>query len=286
MSYRSSPRPTYDGPTAIPYAAVTRHLWGDETAGEVADWIYISNDKIHQLVFGLPPGGVFRHSDAFRTIFAADEVLYVLSGTMVIGNPETGEVHRVATGEAAFFRRDTWHHAWADGIEELRVLEYFAPPPSQGTSGAYAQTQPNLTSPRFSQDDLVGRWPMARAEAHARQTIQVIREHDRLWRQEGDAGQILVGILASTEQLTVGQIRLHPGQRTDLQVHGGDEGLYVLSGTVHVRIADAEAPGWFELDRRDGCFIPAGRRHRYYNMGDRPVDLLFGVAPHYLVPPK
>ena len=32
------------------------------------------------LVFGLPPGGAFRHSEEFRTIFAADELLHVLRG--------------------------------------------------------------------------------------------------------------------------------------------------------------------------------------------------------------
>jgi uncharacterized cupin superfamily protein len=100
----------------------------------VADWIYVSSDRIHQLLFGLPPGGAFRHSEEFRTIFAADEVLYVLSGVMIIANPETGEVHRVEPGEAVFFRRDTWHHAFNYSSEPLRVLEIFAPPPSQGTA--------------------------------------------------------------------------------------------------------------------------------------------------------
>ena len=37
MSYSPSPRPTFDAPTHIAYEAVTRHLWGDPEAGEVAD---------------------------------------------------------------------------------------------------------------------------------------------------------------------------------------------------------------------------------------------------------
>ena len=152
MSYAASPRPAFAGPAPIPYASVTRHLWGDAESGEVADWIYVSNDKIHQLVFGLPPGGVFRHSDAYRTVFAADEVLVVLSGTMVLANPETGEVHRLLPGEAAFFRRDTWHHAWSYDTDPLRVLELFAPPLSQGTSGAYARTRPFLDKPIYWQE--------------------------------------------------------------------------------------------------------------------------------------
>ena len=282
MSYQPSPRPTFDGPTPIPYAGVTRHLWGDDASGEVADGIYVSSDEIHQLVFGLPPGAAFRHSDAYRTIFAADEVLYVLAGTMILTNPETGEVHRVLAGEAAFFRRDTWHHAWSEGPDALRVLELFAPPPSQGTSGAYARTKPNLTTPRYAQDQWLGRWPLAEAEARAGQTIRVLRESDILWRLEGERQQALVGIIASTEHLTVGKLRLQPGQATDIQRHGGAEGLYVLDGTLNVRVWDGDPPCWFELGPKDGFYLPPGTPHQYYNVGDRPVDVIFGVAPRYM----
>ena len=86
---------------------------------------------------------------------------------MALCNPETGEVRRVLAGEAAFFRRDTWHHAMNVGTEPLRVLEYFAPPPSQGTSGAYARSRPYLATSRYMQDEWLGRWPMAADEARA-----------------------------------------------------------------------------------------------------------------------
>ena len=149
-TYRPSPRPTFDGPAAIPYASVTRHIWGDAEAGEVADWIYASTERVHALVFGLAPGAWFRHSPEFRTIFGADELLYVLRGTMVLANPETGEVLRVPRGGTAFFRSDTWHHVHAHGNEELRVLELYAPPPSTGSSGAYARTRPYLEPGRLA----------------------------------------------------------------------------------------------------------------------------------------
>ena len=139
---------------------MTRHLWGEEDAGLVDDWIYASTDKIHQLVFGLQPGGFFKHTDAFRTIFGADEVLYVLSGTFGLANPETGEMQVAKAGEALFFRKDTWHHGFNLGDEPVRVLEYFAPPPSQGTSGPYARTKELITENRYLQDAMMGRFPM------------------------------------------------------------------------------------------------------------------------------
>ena len=144
MTYTPSPRPQFDGPSHIPYRNVTHHLWGDEDSGMVADWCYVSSDKIHQLVLGLPPGGAFRHSTEYKTKFSADELYYVLSGKMALANPETGEVHVAEKGQSFFFRADTWHHGFNVGIEPLRVLEILSPPPSQASCGEYALKQPDL----------------------------------------------------------------------------------------------------------------------------------------------
>lgn len=282
MSYKSSPRPNFDEPTLLRYDATARHLWGDPEAGQVADWIYVSSSMIHQLVWGLAPGGAFRHSAEFRTIFGADLVYYVLSGTMVIANPETGEVHRVLPGESAFFRKDTWHHAFNYGTEALRVLEFFAPPPSQGTSGAYARTKPLLVESKYGLDAALGRWPMERTEIAREFTITTIREHDLLWRFEGNREQVLVGLLCSTEHLTAGKLLLPPGRKSDILCHPGDKSLYVLQGTLNIYCPEkVEGPSWFELQPQDGFFAPARTPHQFHNITDRPVELIFGVAPAY-----
>jgi quercetin dioxygenase-like cupin family protein len=280
--YVASPRPTFDRATAIRVEDTARHVWGDDDSGEVLDWIYVSSDKIHQLVFGLAPGRSFAHSDEYRTIFAADEVLYVLSGELLMANPETGEVHRAREGEAVFFRRDTWHHAIAHGDRELRVLELFAPPPSTGSSGSYARAQDNLLGVTYADDDALGRWPMERAAIRGGRTMEVLRHDDQLWRLEGESDRVLVGILASTEHLTAGTIELRGGQRSGIQVHGGDESGYVLEGTVGIRIGADEGRSWIEVRPGDGYYIPEGVPHRYYNAGSTAARLIFGVAPSYL----
>jgi mannose-6-phosphate isomerase-like protein (cupin superfamily) len=274
-------RPTFPGPAHIPYSAVTRYLWGDPEAGEVADWVYVSNEKIHLLVFGLPPGGWFRHSERSRTIFNADEIYYVLQGTMVISNPQTGEVHPVNPGEAAFFRRDTWHHACNYGTEPLRVLEYIAPPPRQGSTQPYARTQPYLSESRYTQDQWIGHWPMAADEVEAGFSMRVVRPNDLLWRMEGEQSPVLVGLLAATEHLTVGRMRLLPGQKSSVEVHGGDEVLYVLEGALNVHLLATEGQNWYELQPQDGFFVPEGTQHQYYNYSSQPVELMFGIAPRY-----
>lgn len=270
----SSPRPTFTGPTAIPQAEAVRFLWGDGESGEVADWIYASSDKIHMLVYGLPPGGACLHSDAHRTVFGADVTYTVLEGTLVLANPEIGEVRVAQAGETILFRRDTWHHIAAHDTRKLRVLEFFAPPPSTGTSRKYAQQQPYLEQWRHSDDSLLGTWPMPPREP----TLHHRRESDVLWRLDGEA---LTGIIVSTENLTVGSTSLMPGKRSAVEAHGGDECVFVTEGTLNVRTFDAPGTGWIELHPGDGFFCPEGISHQYFNVGDQPAKAIFGVAPRW-----
>jgi mannose-6-phosphate isomerase-like protein (cupin superfamily) len=272
----------YAGPAHIPYGAVPRLVWGDRESGEVFDWTYVSTDKVHQLVFGLAPGGSFRHSDQFRTVFAADELYYVLSGTLVMNNPETGEVHVARRGEAVFFRRDTWHHGHSFGTEPLRVLEYFAPPPAQGTSRAYARTKPYLTQVRTAQDQWLGRWPMARDEAARGWTMRPLREGEALTRLEGPAQEVLVELFASTEHLTAGRMTLLPGRQSDVRVYAGDLAIYQSEGDLFARAGAGPEQAAFEVRPRDGFYVPAGVPVQFFNYGARPCRFLFGVAPGYL----
>jgi quercetin dioxygenase-like cupin family protein len=282
MSYLSSPQPTFSGPAPIPYEQVKCHRWGDHGSGEFADWSYVSSGEIHQLVFGLPVSGALRHSDQHRTIFASDELFFVIAGALALTNPESGEVHRVTAGEAAFFRRDTWHHCFSCGTEPLRVLEYFAPLPAQGTSELHAQSKQDLTTSHDAQDQWLGQWPIRMMEARARWSIQVLREPDLLWRLEGQQRRILVGLYASTENLTVGRVQLLAGQRSDSQCHPGDECLYVLQGQLNIHLPEHGGQRWYELGPRDGFYLPRGIPHQYHNIAGDPAAFMFGVAPHYI----
>jgi mannose-6-phosphate isomerase-like protein (cupin superfamily) len=273
-------------PGSVPIEAARLKLWGDDTSGRVNDWIYVSNERIQHMVFSMAPGTRFGHSESFRTRLGADELYYVLSGTLVLANPQTGEVHRVEKGEALRFGRDTWHHGFSYGPETLRVLEFFAPPPAMGASQLYARTKPYLDSPTYVQDEWIGRWPEASAEAAAPHTQHLISKDEILWRMEGEEHPILVGIYLSTDELTAGSVELLPGQWSDTMTHGGDEAGLVLEGTLNLFLPDHteidSGKSWFEMGVDDGFFVPAGMPHRYYNMTDRTVRFMFGVAPTYL----
>lgn len=272
-----SPRPSFSEPTHIRSDQVTLHLWGDEDSGQVPDWIYVSSEKIHHLVFGLPPGGAFRHSQSFRTVFAADELLYVLAGTMALANPETGEVLLARTGEAVFFRRDTWHHAFSFDDEALRVLEFFAPPPASGASSAYAKTRDYLERPSYVDDRWLGRWPQAKAERDREATMRAMRDDDVLWSLEGRS--TLIGTYVSTEHLTASRIVQRPGASTDVRSHGGDATMHIVRGTANVLLHDVEGQRWFEVRAGDGFFLPEGTRYELRNVTGSDTEVMFAAAP-------
>lgn len=267
--YSPSPRPNYTVPTEIRRAGVTRHLWGDEESGVVADLIYASTEAIHALVFILPPGGAFRHSPEYRTVFGADEVLHVLAGTMVLANPETGEVERVPRGGSIFFGQDTWHHAFAHGGEPLHVLELLAPPPSSGSTGKYARSRPYLEQPLYARQ--------AQSEDELSQrTLRIIRDDDIVWRR--DLG-ILSGTLVETPRLAAHSFEINPGESSVLHAHHGDELLYVLHGQLWVRAVQADTTFVFELGQDDACLLPAECEHEYRNYGAVTARTLVGIAP-------
>src|SRR5262249_50869724 len=148
------------------------------------------------------------------------------------------EVHVAKTGEAIFFRKDTWHHGFSLSDEPLQVLEYFAPPPSTGTSNPYAKSRPYLETPKYRRTDLIGNWPMAAAAAEEKAPMRVVRESDLLWELDGDDHSVLTGLFASTEHLTVGRTTIPGGRPSRVQRHGGDECLYVVSGVLRVHTPD------------------------------------------------
>ena len=110
--YVPTPRPTFDSATVIRSEDAVTATWGDDVSGRVFDRIFVSSSKIHHIIYELEPHGAFTHSEEYRTIFAAYEVMYVLSGELALGNPETGEVVRAVPGEAVAFGPDTWHHGF------------------------------------------------------------------------------------------------------------------------------------------------------------------------------
>src|SRR5262249_58009223 len=100
-----------------------------------------------------------------------------------------------------------------------------------------AGTKPRLRAAGLGGAGRRGRSPPPELPAPAPDSIRVIRAADRRWRLEpGRPGPVPLGLLASTEHLTVAMAELYAGQHGDWQTRGGDESGYVLDGVLGVRI--------------------------------------------------
>ncbi len=289
-SEAGSPEPTYRPtvvrrtPGAIPAEQAQPKLWGDDVSGYASDLIFVSDDEIQELIIELPAGGRFQHSPQNRTIMAADQLYFVLSGSVALADPSTGEVQLVNPGQAVHIPPGTWHHGFNRGGGDVRILEFFAPPPATGSSQPYGRSQPYLSEVSYADDSHLGSWPPPAASAPAG-TMRVIRDADYFWRMEGLPHPFLVGILVSTPQLTVAVGQLNPGQRTGPVVRGGAEAGYVLEGKLNLLIQDDDGTRtWHQVKAGDGFYVPPRTRHSFHNLPGHPVQFLFGVAPSYVAP--
>jgi mannose-6-phosphate isomerase-like protein (cupin superfamily) len=279
-SRRATPRPAYDAPTVVRRDETAHHVWGDAGSGLVTDRVYVSTGTLHVLEYELAPGGEFRHSPGNKTVFAADVAYCVLEGTLVIADPEHGEVRVVEAGEQVLFRRDTWHHGFNPGAGPTRVLEFFAPPPSRGTASTYAVTQPMLEDVRYRDDRWAGRWPEAQAERDAAAKLHVTGASSALWGFAGDSPAHLVGTVVDTEHLTVGIGRVAAGHVEDPRKREDESVLVVTEGELWVDARD-EVTGDYTvacLRPGDAAFLPRGTHLRVLVRGAAPAAYLLGAG--------
>lgn len=266
----------FDRPTLIRYEQAREHLWGDDTAGYVLDRLFVSSAALHVLEFEIPAGHDFEHSEQNRTVFAADELLLVLEGTMLISDPTTGETHRIENGDAVAFGRDTWHHARAFGDRRLRVLEFFAPPPSAGAASDYARRQAMPEMIHVLDPSVERSWPRDRADVDAHRRFRPVRGDDVVWSRT--ATGMNSELLVSTHQLTVARHHIGPGVHTPALATDGELLLRCLDGEVAVHLPDQHDGNLLRLGVGDSAWLPAGTRHRFLNPAPTTAVLVGGTA--------
>ena len=282
MAPRPLPTPQYDGPSPIPYDSAARYLWGDDEAGFVPDWYYLSNDSLHYMTYSLPEGRGFTHSEDYPTKYGADEVMIVLAGKFALANPETGEVVRLEERDAVVFREDTWHHGFNVGTGEVVVLEYLSPPPLQGSIDEPSDDPVRLPESEWQYLPAAAEhsFPMAGTDPVADPTLYRVGADETIGTIDGRENPTFVSLYADTPHLRVGAMDLNPGQTTDAHAHEGDEGVYVGSGEAFIHLPEAGDEHWFEISADDGFYIPAGTPHEYHNASESETRLYFGISPN------
>ena len=269
MAYKPSPKPDFIKPTHIKYDSMETHMWGDEITGKVKDWIYVSNKSLHQIIFGMKARCNFKHSDQYRTIFGADELMYVLSGVLIINNPENGETHKINKGESVFFRKDTWHHAFNYSDEYLQVLEFFSPPPITGTSGAYAKEKKLLENSIYKREN----YSYSDTKFKKKNTFTIIKNDNLIWSLEGPNQEVLIGNFIKTKFLEVKIIKLLANQKTHNFKFEKNTSYLSLNDNIKVHINEEKEQ--YMLKEKDGLYFPAETSFYLENMNDNESSIIF-----------
>jgi quercetin dioxygenase-like cupin family protein len=105
----------------------------------------------------------------------------------------------------------------------------------------------------------------------------VLRQADWLESIHGTRQPVRVERFVATDKLTMGKIDLPPGIVTDPAASPGDIVGVVTDGWAGITWAGR--PEWLEMQRWDGCLIPAGTSYRLLNVSDQPATFVFGAAP-------
>jgi mannose-6-phosphate isomerase-like protein (cupin superfamily) len=252
-------------------------VWGDPGSGEVQDWKYVSNYEIHALLFRLGPRGLFRHSDAHKTIYAADVFYYVLTGTLVMHNPETGETQRVVAGEGLFFRRDTWHNGFNYGEEPVEVLDFISPPPLTGSTSSYSEGVPLLVSSVRRRRDIIGRWPWQDADKPA-VSMHIIRPSDIVWEIDEADFPALTGTMVSTEHMTVGKIELLPSQAAAPRRHKAATVGFVVQGTIELTGQDSHPGAPLRVSQGDAYVVDRESEYQLTCSGPEAASVVFCIG--------
>ncbi len=109
-------------------------------------------------------------------------------------------------------------------------------------------------------------------------TLHRIGTRERSLRLEGE---IAVGLIVSTEHLTVAELQVPAGATGEKTAHGGDAMIVGLSGELMVRTHWKSQAATFALGPRDAVFIPETGQYEVLSFSG-PATALLGVAPRYL----
>ena len=218
------------------------------------------------------PTASSRHSPDHRTVFGADELLYVLEGRDGDRQPRDGRgAATYEAGESVFLPTATPGTTRSrTATTQLRVLELFAPPPATGSSGAYSRTQPYLDGRSLRRRQSAARGSsQSTAQPTGHDAARSLERRDAVWRR--DLG-VLVGPAREHRGTSrPGLLEVDPGQsgRAALRMRGDESSMSPQGGrstcapgtareVPRVRAPSSEDDAWL---------VPSGCEHEYRNYG-------------------
>jgi len=105
----------------------------------------------------------------------------------------------------------------------------------------------------------------------ARTAVVKVAEVEVFSRGNGVETTLLIGHANAGARFTTGLTKFPPGASAPMHFHNCDEQVTILDGIAEVQVADMTD----RLARHDSTFIPAGLPHRFVNVGEGPLAILW-----------
>ena len=277
---RPTPRPHFEKATHVKRSDMALHVWGDALSGFVTDRVISSTKQLHVLEYELAPGGEFRHSASNQTVFAADVLYFVVEGELVLANPQTGEVVSVKEGTGRLFHRGTWNHGFNPGQKNVRVIEYFSPPPAMGAASEFSKSQPALPENKYDMGKNVKNWPENHQVMQLKTSFWEVSDEKSILSFRDAAPTHLIATVVSTQFLQVIKGTIQPGHMDDFADVEKESLIYMLEGQMWVDVFDP-AQGQSSvaiLEAGEAMFLPAGVRERLLVQSSTRAVYLRGSA--------
>jgi len=109
------------------------------------------------------------------------------------------------------------------------------------------------------------------ADTTARTTVVRISDTAVFSRGNGVETTLLIGSERAGANFTTGLTRFPPGAGAPLHSHNCDEQVTILEGLAEVQVEEMIDT----LGPRDTTFVPAGKVHRFTNIGTDPLVILW-----------
>jgi putative monooxygenase len=109
---------------------------------------------------------------------------------------------------------------------------------------------------------------------------RVLRFEEAEWHDRGTGvkSRVLVSRRIGSEHLTNGVTVFPPGAKIAVHWHNCDESVVILEGEAVCEI-DGNT---IQMSRLDATFVPANVPHRFLNLTDRPMAILWTYAAGYV----
>ena len=131
----------------------------------------------------------------------------------------------------------------------------------------------------------LGNWPTNVKDASKNKELLVVTEDETINYIHGEENQNKISLFISNDTSNIGILTIPEGKHTDIEIHEGDEAIWVLKGDLQIK-------AWGETERKEKVFqkcyslktnekflIPKGYKHQYFNLEKGSTKVLFAISP-------